>query len=376
MASAIQRLTQDEMYDYLDENFDIPDDGVNSDIEGLDEDSLDEQDDEFATQAANIDIVFVDEDDSDVNLAAVDIIENTGTGRPSNVSVDDFQWSCERGNVDIPSFSQAVGPTQVMPDNSAAVYFFQLFVDNRILGNIVRETNRYARQSLAAKHKDPGSWNELSLEELKAFLGLLIGMSMHRLPCPRDYWSSDWILGVPAFAKIMPRDRFLAIWNNIHLCDNTQMPQPGEPNSDKLFKVRELLEDLKTNFRLNYEPHRQQAIDEAMIKYKGRTSLKQYMPMKPIKMGIKMWCRADSTNGYLCKFDIYTGKSPQGVQHGLGYSVVTQLCRHIKGKWYAIFCDNFFTSYKLVEDLYRDKIQNTLLWHSVLRPSRISTMPL
>ena len=191
MASAVQRLTQDEMYDYLDENFDIPDDGVNSDIEGVDEDSLDEQDDEFATQAANIDIVFVDEDDIDVNLAAVDIIENTGRGRPSNVSVDDFQWSCERGNVDIPSFFQAVGPTQVMPDNSAAVDFFQLFVDNRILGNIVRQTNR---QSLAAKHKDPGSVNELSLEELKAFLGLLISMSMHRLPCLRDYWSSDWIL--------------------------------------------------------------------------------------------------------------------------------------------------------------------------------------
>ena len=156
------------MYDYLDENFVIPDDGVNSDIEGLDEDSLDEQDDEFAMQAANIDIVFVDKDDINVNLAAVDIIENTGRGRPSNVSVDDFQWSCERGNVDIPSFSQVVGPTQVMP-NSAAVDFFQLFVDNRILGNIVRETSHYARQSLAAKHKDPGSWNELSLEELKAF---------------------------------------------------------------------------------------------------------------------------------------------------------------------------------------------------------------
>ena len=31
-----------------------------------------------------------------------------------------------------------------------------------------------------------------------------------------------------------------------------------------------------------------------MIEYKGKTSLKQYMPMKPIKRGIKMWCRADS----------------------------------------------------------------------------------
>ena len=56
-----------------------------------DEDSLEEQGDEFATPAANIDIVFVDEDVIDVNLAAFDIVENTGRGRPSNVSVVDFR---------------------------------------------------------------------------------------------------------------------------------------------------------------------------------------------------------------------------------------------------------------------------------------------
>ena len=56
-------------------------------------------------------------------------------------------------------------------------------------------------------------------------------------------------------------------------------------------------------------PHKQLSVDEAMIKFKGRSSLKQYMPKKPIKRGIKMWCRADSVNGYLCNFGIYTGKT-------------------------------------------------------------------
>ena len=214
-----------------------------------------------------------------------------------------------RSDIDIPSFSQAVGPANVMPRESLTVDFFQLFVDNRMLGNILRETNRYACQLLQARNKDVRSWKEVSLEELKAFLGLLIAMSIHRLPSLRDYWSSDWVLGVPEFAKVMPRNRFLEIWNNLHLCDNSKMPQSGEPNFDKLFKVREFLNDLNTNFRINYNPHREQAVDEAMIKYQGRTSLKKYMPMKPIKRGIKMWCRADSTNGYLCEFDIYTGKS-------------------------------------------------------------------
>jgi len=73
------------------------------------------------------------------------------------------------------------------------------------------------------------------------------------------------------------------------------------------------------------------------------------MPTKPIKRGIKMWCRADNTNGYLCDFDIYTGKTQQVVQHGLGYSVVTKLCETIKGHWYAIFCDNFDESGKRKE---------------------------
>ena len=45
-----------------------------------------------------------------------------------------------------------------------------------------------------------------------------------------------------------------------------------------------------------------------------------------------------------------------GVQHGLGYTVVSNLCQHIKGKWYCVFFDNFFTSCKLIEDLYSDKI--------------------
>ena len=34
-----------------------------------------------------------------------------------------------------------------------------------------------------------------------------------------------------------------------------------------------------------------------MIRFKGRSSLKQFMPMKPIKRGIKVWVRADSHNG-------------------------------------------------------------------------------
>lgn len=358
MASRSRAYTVDEILEYLDDNFDIPDDGLNSDIEGFEDE---ESDDDQANFFPDHDMEIYDNEE-EVTLAAVDIRESPAAeasaarGRPRDTCVNEYEWSREASDVDIPGFTQPVGQVNPLPRGSLVLDFFQLYIDNHILGIIIRETNRYARQTIAQRQKDPNSWKEVSLEELKAFLGLLIAMSIHRVPSLRDYWSTDWVLGVPAFSKVMARDRFLDIYYNIHLCDNSQMPQRGDENFDKLFKVRSFMENLNTKFRLNYNPHREQAIDEAMIKYKGRTSLKQYMPMKPIKRGIKMWCRADSSNGYLCEFSIYTGKSGQGVEHGLGYTVVSNLCQHIKGNWYIIFCDNFFTSAKLIEDLYQNKI--------------------
>ena len=43
MAGAKRRYTVPELLDYLDDNFDIPDDGVNSDIGGLED--FDEEND-------------------------------------------------------------------------------------------------------------------------------------------------------------------------------------------------------------------------------------------------------------------------------------------------------------------------------------------
>ena len=30
--------------------------------------------------------------------------------------------------------------------------------------------------------------------------------------------------------------------------------------------------------------------------------------MKPVRRGFKVWVRADSINGYICDFAVYTGK--------------------------------------------------------------------
>ena len=63
---------------------------------------------------------------------------------------------------------------------------------------------------------------------------------------------------------------------------------------------------MNNNYMQLYNVSRKVSIDESMILYKGRHSIKQYNPMKPMKRGYKLWVRADM-DGYISKFDVYQG---------------------------------------------------------------------
>ena len=113
-----------------------------------------------------------------------------------------------------------------------------------------------------------------------------------------------------------------------------------------------MLDAVSTAFREEYRPSKFLSVDEGKVKYKGRLGFKQYMPLKPVKRGIKVWVLADSTNGYLYTMQVYTGKKDGGQpEHSLGHRVVSDLVSNLQGKNYHIFSDNFFTSIRLAEDL-------------------------
>lgn len=67
------------------------------------------------------------------------------------------------------------------------------------------------------------------------------------------------------------------------------------------------------------------AVDEAMIKFLGTSSLKQYLPKKPISRGMKVWVLADSSCGYFWRLEVYTGKKNGKTETGLGKRVVMDL---------------------------------------------------
>ena len=116
-----------------------------------------------------------------------------------------------------------------------------------------------------------------------------------------------------------------------------------------------MIEAVQKTFLESYRPNKENSIDEAMVKFKGRSALKQYVPKKPTKRGFKVWVRADAINGYVCDFQVYTGKSDSSEHEtNLGPKVVKSLSQPLVGGHYHLYYDNFFSSVALFDDLLED----------------------
>ena len=260
-------------------------------------------------------------------------------------------WSEELKPVTIRDFASRVGPAVDIPESPMET--FELFYSEDLQKMIVDESNRYARQVMGdEKYRD---WTKITVEELKAFFGFSILMGIDHLPSVDDYWSKDPLLHYAPIADKIPRWHFREISRYLHFVNNEDLVPRDDPMHDRLGKVRPLIDHLSSKFATLYEPSKNVAIDEAMIKFQGRLSLKQYMPMKPIKRGIKVWVLGDSSNGYFSRFDVYTGRKEQR-EEGLGTHVVKSLTSDLKHKYHHVYFDNYFTSFQLLEDLEKDGI--------------------
>nr|CAH7742974.1 unnamed protein product [Callosobruchus chinensis] len=76
--------------------------------------------------------------------------------------------------------------------------------------------------------------------------------------------------------------------------------------------MQEVMACLKHTFQKARSDSSFQSIDESMTKFKGRSSLKQFLPLKPVKRGIKIWVRSDAQTGYVYDMNIYCGTSCVG----------------------------------------------------------------
>ena len=123
-----------------------------------------------------------------------------------------------------------------------------------------------------------------------------------------SYWQGagpNFIAHDPGFREVMERDRFIALWGFLHLVDQTD---EAVDKSDKIYKVRPMLDRMLPLFRRNYSPRQQLSLEEGMIPTKNRLAIKQYIRDKPVRWGIKSFLLCKAKTGYILDTEIHTGQ--------------------------------------------------------------------
>ena len=129
-----------------------------------------------------------------------------------------------------------------------------------------------------------------------------------------------------------------------------------------------------------FVPEQNLSHDEAMIKYFGKSGLKQSLRNKPIRFGFKVWVLA-TVSGYVVSFDLYQGKGlgintttnvkAVGAAAASVLDVLDTLSEEKKMFAYHIFGDNFFSSHKLFDILVERNYQYT----GTIRQDRVKSRP-
>ena len=104
-----------------------------------------------------------------------------------------------------------------------------------------------------------------------------------------------------------------------------------------------------------YSPDRHLAIDETLIKFKGKLHFRQFIHIKPGRFGIKAFTLAEPKSGYVLKTKIYSGKENGVVHRDLGRKVVMAVFQPYLNKGYYAFMDNYKTSMALFEEMQERK---------------------
>lgn len=87
------------------------------------------------------------------------------------------------------AFEERFGPVRNLPPDKKAIDFFKLFFAKKLYRLIVRETNRYAGQE--RRLVKPLGWIELTINELRTWLGLYFAMGIVQKPTLHSYWEKD-----------------------------------------------------------------------------------------------------------------------------------------------------------------------------------------
>jgi hypothetical protein len=241
------------------------------------------------------------------------------------------EWTSNLHDIELP-LPRLRHERQPPPLDDTPVQLLQRFLPRSLMEEFAQHTDAAA----------PHGWRPTSAAELYAFLGAHLFMGIDRLPRTELYWSSTF--GHPLITALFSRDRFKQLLRFFRVTP----PDEAAAERNPLPHVRSLAAKLNASFAAHFTPSQHLALDEAMVAFKGRSPIKQYIPSKPHKWGYKIWCLA--SEDYLLHFEVYEGKerpSPLGatVDTALRMTAAYQQQQRV------LYTDSWFTSPALLHAL-------------------------
>uniref|UniRef100_A0A8C1PJ70 PiggyBac transposable element-derived protein domain-containing protein n=1 Tax=Cyprinus carpio TaxID=7962 RepID=A0A8C1PJ70_CYPCA len=223
---------------------------------------------------------------------------------------------------------------------------FDLFITEEIIQLLLENTNLHGRRFVT-------DWIDFDSTDIQAYIGLLIlaGVYKSRNESTRSLWDVE--NGRSIFRTTMSHRKFKLLSSTLRFDD--RMTRPARYMHDKMAAFRTIWEKWTHRLPLLFNPGQDVCVDEQLVPFKGRCRFRQYMPSKPAKYGIKIWVTCDVTTSYAWKLQIYTGKSPGSpAEVNQGKRVILEMTEGLQGN--TVTCDNFFTSYRLAEELLKRKM--------------------
>ncbi|XP_046671369.1 piggyBac transposable element-derived protein 4-like [Homalodisca vitripennis] len=304
----------------------------------------------------------MDENDSDGSIDPLQrIVNNTSeSSSDEDTSEDEADievvcptWSIHTGGLRRIEFARVDSLLVPIPGTGSPIDFFNLLLDDIFLQNICKLSNSYAFNDVYARpNLTPRSrinaWKDLTVPELKTFLGVLIHTGTIKMNRVQDYWKTDYLFNLKCFSSFMSRDRFLSILRCLHFSrpsgNDTDHDNPTE-------KIKFVVEYFNNKMKSVYYPQKELSLDEAMVLWRGRLHSSQYIQGKRHKYGVKLYTLTEH-QGFILKFLLYSGRS-DNVVGGKGHTekVVLNLLKDYLGHGHSVYTDNCYNSYALASKL-------------------------
>ena len=136
---------------------------------------------------------------SDLDDSSDDVDDTSDDESDANDDPANLQFTDQLTDVVLRPFVEFSGVRHRLDVDSASEkdYFDILFTQN-LMNTLVMETNRYADRGINNQMniaQPDTAWVPVTVEEVRAYLGMVLLMGIHKLPRLRYYWSADSFLG-------------------------------------------------------------------------------------------------------------------------------------------------------------------------------------